>query len=199
MLSYPARPCPVIIPHFSSLPRLPRSTDCSSATPLPSKAGPGVGRHAVLALPMPPLLHYQPCYRLITKSSFGLKLNAHDLHSFASHLHSTYFLSKNTDICHNLLLALQASQHCSLCCCPLTFCPPLLGLTTPGERPGWSRPSGDGPISPSSSHSAAGSLPWKSQLGFRACIGRVITCCTRCPARGLGTPGAWGESGRMSD
>lgn len=53
----------------------------------------------MLAPLMHPLFHYQPCCRLITKSSFGLKLNGHDLHRFASHLHSAYFPSKNTDIC----------------------------------------------------------------------------------------------------
>ena len=45
-------------------------------------------------------LHRQPCCRLITKSSFGLKLNVRDLHHFAFHLHTTFFFwSKNTDIC----------------------------------------------------------------------------------------------------
>lgn len=136
---FPLAPGLVVIFHFNSC------SNRSSSTLLPLQGRAKSWGHVMLVLLMHPLLHYQPCCRLITKSSCGLKWNVHDLHSFASHLHSTYFLSKNTDICSQF-----APDSPTL---PTWFSEPLSShcltnsawATTPREIGGWTRPVGMGP------------------------------------------------------
>lgn len=122
-----------------------------------------------LLLPALPQTYYQ--------STSGLELNARDLHSFAFHLHSTYFLSQNTNI-HPPFCSWLSRGHPAFL--PVLSCPsPDLmehiwkeHLAGPGTTSGL--------CFLSSSH--------KTSLTSSVSVERHMTCCAQCPGSSLGVP-----------